>query len=99
MTVARKQQNASDLNTKEQQRMRAAIRHLHVRVCDWMFVAKSLRFARSTVTDTMYERTLVSASMAFRVARFLRASIDDLLAGWLRHRRPALLQAAGARLE
>ena len=61
--------------------MRVAIRHVHARVRDWMVVAKSLRFARSTVTDMVYGRTPVSASMAFRVARFLGASIDDLLAG------------------
>ena len=41
MTVARKLQNASALNAEEQQRMRAAIRHLHARVGDWMLVAKS----------------------------------------------------------
>lgn len=35
----------------------------------------------STVTDRTYGRTPVSASMAFRVARFLGAPIDDLLAG------------------
>jgi len=81
MTVARKLQNASDLNAEDQQRVRAAIRHLHARVGDWMLVAKSLRFARSTVTDMVYGRTPVSASMAFRVARFLAAPIDDLLAG------------------
>jgi plasmid maintenance system antidote protein VapI len=81
MTVARKLQNASDLNTEEQQRVRAAIRHLHARVGDWMLVAKSLRFASSTVTDMVYGRTPISASMAFRVARFLAAPIDDLLAG------------------
>ncbi|HEX3478952.1 MAG TPA: helix-turn-helix transcriptional regulator [Kofleriaceae bacterium] len=46
-----------------------------------MLVAKSLRFARSTVTDMTYGRTPVSASMAFRVARFLGASIDELLTG------------------
>lgn len=82
MTVARKLQNASDLNAEEQQRVRSAIRYLHARVGDWVLVAKSLRFARSTVTDMVYGRTPVSASMTFRVARFLGASIDDLLAGW-----------------
>jgi hypothetical protein len=81
MTVARKLQNASDLNTEEQQRVRGAIRHIHARVRDWALVAKSLRFAKSTVTDMVYGRTPVSASMAFRVARFLGAPIDDLLAG------------------
>jgi plasmid maintenance system antidote protein VapI len=81
MTVARKLQNASDLNAEEQQRVRGAIRHIHARVRDWMLVAKSLRFAKSTVTDMVYGRTPVSASMAFRVARFLGAPIDDLLAG------------------
>ena len=62
--------------------MRGAIRHLHARVGDWMLVAKSLRFSKSTVTDMVYGRSPVSASMAFRVARFLGAPIDDLLAGW-----------------
>lgn len=81
MTRARKLQNASDLSAEEQQRVRVAIRHLHARIGDWMLVAKALRFAKSTVTDMTYGRTPVSASMAFRVARFLGASIDDLLAG------------------
>lgn len=81
MTIARKLQNASDLSAEEQQRVRAAIRHVHARVRDWALVAKTLRFARSTTTDMVYGRTPVSASMAFRVARFLGASIDDLLAG------------------
>src|SRR5262249_40377888 len=81
MTIARKPQNASDLSTEEQQRVRAAIRHTHARVGDWMVVVKVLRFAKNTVTDMVYGRTPVSASMAFRVAHFLGASIDDLLAG------------------
>jgi hypothetical protein len=45
MTVARKLQNASGPNAKEQLRVRAAIRHLHTRVGDWVLVAKSLGFA------------------------------------------------------
>lgn len=81
MTLARKTQAELDLSVDEQKHVRAAIRHIHARLGDWMLVAKTLRYARSTIADMANRSTPVSASVAFRVARFLGASIDDLLTG------------------
>jgi hypothetical protein len=81
VTLARKTQAELDLSADEQKHVRLAIRHLHVRLGDWMLVARALRYARSTIADMANGLTPVSASVAFRVARFLGASIDDLLAG------------------
>lgn len=81
MSLARKKQQALDLTPDEQKNVRAVLRYLHARFGEWSQVAKVLRFARGTITDMVCGQAPVSASMAIRVARFLGASIDEVLAG------------------
>jgi hypothetical protein len=70
-----------DLTVEEQKHVRMALRHLHARLGEWAHVAKVLHFARGTITDMNCGHAPVTASMAFRVARFLGAPIDELLTG------------------
>jgi transcriptional regulator with XRE-family HTH domain len=70
----------SDLDLKEQNNVRATLNYLRGQMGAGALAA-ALRFERQTVTYVMSGRGTVSASMAFRVARLLDASVDDLLAG------------------
>lgn len=81
MTHPRKAQAESDLSGEEQRRVRVALKHIHARLGDWRLVAKVLRYARSTVADTACGNAAVTASMAFRIARFLGVPIDALING------------------
>ncbi len=70
----------SDLTAKEQENVRAALRYLRVRWEKWENVAKSLDVSQATLTHVMAGAT-VTASLAFRVARRARATVDDVLTG------------------
>jgi hypothetical protein len=71
----------ADLETEEQEHVRTAMRFLRVRCGGWAQAATVLKYKRSTVQDAGLGHGPVSASMAFRVARSLGTSIDELLAG------------------
>jgi transcriptional regulator with XRE-family HTH domain len=71
----------SDLDLKEQNNVRATLSFLRGQMGGSGVLAKALRFEPQTVNYVMSGRGTVSASMAFRVARLLDASVDDLLAG------------------
>ena len=71
----------SDLDEKEQNNVRATLAFLRGQMGTSAAVAAALRFDRKTIAYVMGGRGPVSASMAFRVARLLDASVDDLLAG------------------
>lgn len=70
----------SDLDNKEQQHVRAALRYLHRRIGTWKQVAEALRFAPTTIDNVLCGRA-VSPTMALRVARLCGVMIDDLLVG------------------
>jgi hypothetical protein len=70
----------ADLTKEEEARVRAALRFLRTRVGGWAPLAKVLGFKETTIANVVGGRT-VSASLAFRVARFVKVSVDDLLAG------------------
>lgn len=70
----------SDLTTQEQTHVRSAIRFLHTRLGGWKTLSEVLGFEESTLRGVAQGRT-VSASMAFRAARFGNVAIEDLLAG------------------
>ena len=70
----------SDLTTEEQINVRTALRHLRIRCGGWKPLAQALHFETRTLRHAVCDRG-VSAAMAFRVARFVGVSIDDLLAG------------------
>lgn len=70
----------ADLTKEEEARVRAALRFLRTRVGGWAPLAKSLGFKQVTLTHVANGQT-VSASLAFRIARFVKVPVDDLLAG------------------
>lgn len=70
----------SDLTAKEQENVSAALRYLRVRFGKWENVAKSLGIDPRALSHAMHGKS-VSASLAFRVARRARATVDDVLTG------------------
>jgi len=70
-----------DLTLEEQDHVRRALWSLHARVTTWKNVGRVLKFEETTVINCANGKRTVSASMAFRVARFVKVAIDDLLAG------------------
>lgn len=71
----------SDLDTKEQNHVRAALRFLNRRLGTWAIVAEALRSTPGTLKQVMSGKADVSASMALRVARLAGVMVDDLLVG------------------
>lgn len=71
----------SDLDAKEQQHVRAALRYLHNRLGTWKAVADGVKASTETLKTVMRGSDPVSASLAFRVARLAGVMIDDLLVG------------------
>ena len=71
----------SDLDEREQQNVRAALRYLQRRLGRWSVVADSLGFSAKTIDGAVFNRKSVSASMALRTARLLGVMVDDLLVG------------------
>lgn len=71
----------SDLDLKEQQNVRATLAFLRGQLGTVSTLAKALRFTPQTIGRVIKGDDAVTASMAFRVARLLDASVDDLLAG------------------
>ncbi len=61
--------------------MRTALRFLRTRCGTWAAVSKALRFGESTVANVVVGRRGVSPTIAFRVARFAKVSVDDVLTG------------------
>lgn len=71
----------SDLDLKEQGHVRTALHYLRRRLGTWQAVGDALNCAVETAKKAAIGHDSVSARMAFRVARLLDASIDELLAG------------------
>lgn len=72
----------TDLTAEEQTNVRKALRFLRNRAGGWSAVASALGFTRKTLRHVGDDRKrVVSASMAFRVAKLAGVSVDDLLAG------------------
>lgn len=63
------------------QAVRLVLRYLRTVYGNWEVLAKQLKFDTTTVVHVVDERRAVSTTMAFRVARLARISIDGLLAG------------------
>jgi hypothetical protein len=71
---------ATDLTAQEQAHVRAALRFLRSRCGGWAPLGKALRFKVATLGHVANGRA-VSPTVAFRVARFAKVGLDDLLAG------------------
>jgi len=72
--------NASDLTSKEQANVRAALRFLRARCGGWVPLGKALGI-KDTTASSVAGRGTVTASVAFRVARLAGVGVDGLLAG------------------
>jgi len=71
----------TDLTTEEQARVRKALRFLRTRAGGWGPLATALGFTRATLTHVSDDRSrVVTASLAFRLARLAMVPVDDLLA-------------------
>lgn len=70
----------SDLTPAEQTNVRTALRFLRARCGTWAAVGKALRFGESTVGNIVGGRA-VTPTVAFRVARLAKVSVDDVLTG------------------
>jgi hypothetical protein len=71
----------SDLDQKEQNHVRAALRFLHRRIGTWTATAEALHFSPKMIEFVVSGRRSVSASLALRVARLAGVMVDDLLGG------------------
>lgn len=73
--------SAMDLTTAEQTHVRTALKFLRSRCGTWANVAKVLGFKAANLCAVAGAHKSVSARVAFRVARFAKVPVDDVLAG------------------
>jgi hypothetical protein len=69
------------LTTKEQTNARAALRFLRARCGTWAIVAKALHLGESSVANLAGGHKPVTPEVVFRIARFARVGVDDVLIG------------------
>ena len=73
--------STADLSLEEQEHVRNALILVRLQFGGGKALAQMLRFDHATIIHVCRSRRSVTASMAFRVARLVGVSIDDLLAG------------------
>jgi hypothetical protein len=69
-----------DLTTTEQTNVRTALRFLRSRCGTWANVGKVLGYNQTALANVASGRP-VSPALAFRIARFAKVAVDDVLAG------------------
>jgi hypothetical protein len=70
-----------NLTTKEQANVRAALRFLRTRCGTWATLAKALHLGESSAANVASGHRMVTPLIAFRVARFAKVGVDDVLTG------------------
>lgn len=70
-----------DLTKLEQAHVRAALRFLRARCGGWATLAKALHLGESTLGNVAGGHKAATPIIAFRVARFAKVGVDELLAG------------------
>jgi len=70
----------SDLSAEEQVHVRTALRVLRVRCNSWAPIAKAMGVTPANLRQIVAGRN-VSARMAFRLARFVKLGVGELVAG------------------
>jgi hypothetical protein len=70
----------ADLNDTEQENVRVALRFLHARARGWTPLGAALGYKHKTLESANQGR-LVSATLAFRVARFASVTMEEVLTG------------------
>jgi hypothetical protein len=76
-----KRPECGDLTPQEQTNVRTALKFLRTKLGTWGLVAKVLRFGESTMGNVAQGRRHASPTLAFRVARFAKVPVDDVLMG------------------
>jgi plasmid maintenance system antidote protein VapI len=71
----------SDLTATEQTNVRTALRFLRARLGRFENLAKVLHAQPNALRHVVAGRHAVSVSIAYRVARFAKVSVDDVLTG------------------
>ena len=71
----------SDLSPAEQDHVRALLRMLRVKLGGWPSVQRALPVSNNTLWLAVSGRAEVSATLAFRVAKFIDAPISQVLIG------------------
>jgi plasmid maintenance system antidote protein VapI len=72
---------STDLTLQEQLHVRTAIRVLHLKCRSWKTIARALKVEPDSIYRVVSGRRVITAAVAFRVARLAGSSIDDLLSG------------------
>lgn len=70
-----------DLSLDEQKNVRAYLQMLRVRFGNWRAVERSLPVSHSALNDVLQERTEVSVTIAFRIAKMLDVALHHVLTG------------------
>jgi hypothetical protein len=70
-----------DLTLEEQEHVRNALQFLRVKLGGWRPLMKLLKFEETTLIKSGNGSRTVTASMAFRIARLVGVSVDDLVHG------------------
>lgn len=68
------------LTPKEQTNVRTALRFLRTKCGTWVALSRALHFGESTIGNVVNGKA-VTPTLAFRVARFAKAPVDDVLTG------------------
>jgi hypothetical protein len=71
----------SDLSTKEQENVRAALRFLRSRCGTWVGLAKALKLAPTSPGNVANGHRVASPKLAFRIAKLASVPVDDVLTG------------------
>jgi hypothetical protein len=69
------------LTADEQRHVRITLRYLHVRCGTWETLAKALCMQDDSLRKILRGTRAVSPTLAFRLSRFTKVSIEALLAG------------------
>ncbi len=72
---------ALDLTPKEASNVRAALAFLRLRCGGWQPVAKVLKFKETTLAQVHGGGKSVSPTLVFRIAKFAKVGVDDVLTG------------------
>ena len=73
--------NIGDLTKEEQAHVRAALQFLRQRCGGWGPLAKSLHTMAEYLSKMAQGTKKITPSIAFRVARFAKVGVDDVLTG------------------
>ena len=69
------------LTPTEQTNVRTALKHLHAKIGTWATLAKALCLKDTTASAVASGQKAVSASLTFKIARFAKVGVDDVLQG------------------